>query len=81
MENHTLQELELGPVWCHHNLTSNLTSDVHNKRRFSGALDLEKVCAYLREQVQCDGQGPVFVKRYVVHAIKASVIGITGTSV
>lgn len=50
-------------------------------RRFSGALNLEKVCAYLREQVQCDGQGPVFVKRYVVHAIKANVIGITGTSV
>ncbi|KAJ5643577.1 uncharacterized protein N7484_006084 [Penicillium longicatenatum] len=41
-----------------------------------GMLDLEKVCNYLREQVQCDGQGPVFVENCVIHAIEASVTGM-----
>lgn len=41
-----------------------------------GVLDLEKICNYLREQVQCDGQGPVFVERCVLDAIEASVIGM-----
>ncbi|BCS19705.1 bZIP transcription factor [Aspergillus puulaauensis] len=41
-----------------------------------GVLDLEKICNYLREQVQCDGQGPVFVERCVLDALDASIIGM-----
>lgn len=52
-----------------------------NARFREGVLDLDKVCNYLREQVQCDGQGPVFVEKCVIHALEASVIRNVSSSV
>lgn len=46
-----------------------------------GVLDFDKLCNYLREHVQCDGQGPVFVEKCVVHALEASVIRNVSSSV
>ena len=58
--------MDLGATWEY----------IQQHARFQeGTLDLEKVCNYLRQQVQCDGQGPVFVERCVVHAIEASPVG------
>ncbi|KAE8167899.1 hypothetical protein BDV40DRAFT_295019 [Aspergillus tamarii] len=45
--------MDLGATW----------EFIQQHARFQeGTLDLEKVCNYLRQQVQCDGQGPVFVE-------------------